>query len=373
LPARLLIFLIALSAITIMLALTVPSAEIVIKPQGQSLTIPLTLIADPTQLEVDVSNRRIPARVASVTLTTNVEVIATGSVPEATARAGGKVTFTNLTTQAVRIPAGTALRTTTGDPIRFVTQKDVTLDARRGAIGEATVLAIEPGPPGNVGAGLINTVEGALAAQAAVVNTEAMKGGDVKKVAAVTEADRKNAKDQALTDLKQRVYAQLIAQLKEGEFAPQTSLRVLKIISETYDHFVDEKADRLKLEMRAEVGVTVVDERQAFAVGQKEIEWQLGNNLVLVPNSIGLAREEKLTVDEAGRVKFDLTAKANAISAVDFEAVRQTARWQEVAQTSELIYQKFPLTQRPEIKVFPTWFSKMPWLVWQIDIVISGQ
>jgi hypothetical protein len=371
--SRAIISIIAVSAVIIMLALTVPSAEITIKPQGQTINIPLTLIADPSQIETDFSNHRIPARVASITLSTNVEVITTGSTPEATARAGGNVTFTNLTAQPVRIPAGAALRTTSGTPIRFVTQKDVTLEAQRGSSANAPVLAIEPGPPGNVGAGLINSIEGPLATQAAVVNVEAMKGGEVKKVASVTEADRKNAREQALNDLKQRGYSQLLAQLKEGEFAPQSSLRVIKIVSETYDHFVDEKADRLKLELRAEVGLTVVNERMAFAVGQKEIEWRLGDALALAPSSVSFTRDEKATSDDAGRIKFDITAKANASAAIDLEAIKQTARWQPVEQVGNLLYDKYPLNARPEIKLFPSWFQRMPWLAWRIDVVISGQ
>ena len=370
--SRIIISIIAVSAVIIMLALTVPSAEIIIKPQGQTINIPITLIADPAQPETDFSNRRIPARVASITLSTNVEVITTGSTPEATARSGGNVTFTNLTTQPVRIPAGTALRTTTGTPIRFVTQKDVTLEAQRGSSANAPVLAIEPGPPGNVGAGLINSIEGPLATQAAVVNVEAMKGGEVKKVASVTDADRKNAKEQALSDLKQRAYSQLLAQLKEGEFAPQSSLRVIKIVSETYSHFVDEKTDHLALEMRVEVGITVVDERLAFAVGQKEIEWRLGDALALAPNSVSFARDEKATSDDAGRIKFDITAKANASAAIDVEAIKQTARWQPIEQVGNLLYDKFPLTSRPEIKLFPSWFQRMPWLVWRIEVVIGN-
>ncbi|MBI5350874.1 MAG: baseplate J/gp47 family protein [Chloroflexi bacterium] len=372
LSSRALISIIALSAVIIMLTLTVPGAEIIIKPQGQSLNIPISIIADPSQIETDFSNHRIPARVASITLSTNVEVITTGSTPEATARAGGNVTFTNLTAQPVRIPAGTALRTTTGTPIRFVTQKDVTLEAQRGSSANAPVLAIEPGPPGNVGAGLINSIEGPLSAQAAVVNVDAMKGGDVKKVASVTEADRKNAKEQALSDLKQRGYSQLLAQLKEGEFAPQSSLRVIKIVSETYDHFVDEKTDHLALEMRVEVGITVVDERLAFAVGQKEIEWRLGDALALAPNSVSFMRDEKATSDDAGRIKFDITAKANASAAIDVEAIKQTARWQSVEQVGNLLYDKFPLNSRPEVKIFPSRFQRMPWLVWRIEVVIGN-
>jgi len=372
LSSRAIISIIALSAVIIMLALTVPGAEVTIKPQGQSLNIPISLIADPAQLETDFSNHRIPARVASITLSTNVEVITTGSTPEATARSGGNVTFTNLTNQGVRIPAGTALRTTSGAPIRFVTQKDLTLEGKRGATGDAPVLAIEPGPPGNVGAGLINNIEGPLAAQAAVVNVDAMKGGDVKKVASVTEADRRNAKEQALSDLKQRGYSQLLAQLKEGEFAPQSSLRVIKIVSETYSHFVDEKTDHLKLELRAEVGLTVVNERQAFAVGQKEIEWRLGEALALAPSSVSFTRDEKATSDDAGRIKFGIAAKANASAAIDTEAIKQTARWQPVGQIANLLYDKFPLTTRPEIKVFPSWFPRMPWLAWRIEVSIDS-
>ncbi|MBM4424532.1 MAG: hypothetical protein FJ030_14285 [Chloroflexi bacterium] len=357
--------------ISLMLALTLPTATIHLTPNGQTLNADISIIADPEAAEIDSAAGIIPARSISVIVSGSAEVATTGIVDEATQRAGGGVTFTNLTNQAVRIPAGTAVRTTGGAPIRFVTQQDVTLEAKKGSTGTAPILAIEPGPPGNVAAGLINSIEGPLAIQAAVTNEEPTAGGEVKQVASVAEDDRQRVKESLLAQLKQQGYAELIAKLGEGEFAPIASASIVSILDETFDHFAGEKAERLTLEMRVEVGATAVNESDAFAVGQAELESRLGRSLAIVPGAAAFARDQNSTVDSEGRVTFDITARADAVASINPDEVRAAAQWQLAEQTPDLLYARFPVVSKPQVEVWPRWFPRTPWLAWQIDVSIQ--
>lgn len=363
----------AIGAITIMLAVVLPGAQVTLVSQGQTIIAKTPITADPAQTEIDPVNGLIPAETVTVTVSGAAEAATSGTVDEATQRAGGAVTFTNLTAQAARIPAGTALRTTGGAPIRFVTQKDVSLDAKRGATADAPVLAIDPGPTGNVGAGLINSVEGPLAVQAAVINLEATRGGEVKQVASVTDEDRARLKDTLLAQLRGQGYAELLAQLKEGEFAPADAVTVSEALDETYSHFAGEKTDTLTLEMRADVSAAVVNEADAFAVGRAEIESRLGDELVMSPGTLTFARSADVSVDEAGRVSFDITASADAVAAIDPEAVRAAARWQPADQAADLLYRQFPIAAKPQITIWPGWFQRLPWLAWRIEVSIEPE
>ncbi|HLB48839.1 MAG TPA: hypothetical protein VJL59_17660 [Anaerolineales bacterium] len=359
--------------IGMMLALTLPGAHIALTPHGQTISANLSIIADPSQPQIDAQARVIPAQAVSVVVSGSTEVATTGIVDEATQRAGGVVTFTNLTNQAVRIPAGTAVRTTGGTPIRFVTQQDVTLDAKKGSTGSAPILASEPGPLGNVGAGLINSIEGPMAVQGGVINEEPTSGGEVKQVASVTEDDRKRAKDALLAQLKQQGYAELLAKLKEGEFAPIASTTILRTLDETYDHFAGEKAERLTLEMRIEVGATAVNEQDASVVGQVELDSRLGNLLVIVPATAAFARDQISTVDESGRIRFNITAQADAVAIVNPDDVRAAAQWQLAEETSDKLYAQFPVVTKPEVAVWPKWFPRMPWLPWRIEVTVQPE
>jgi hypothetical protein len=342
-------------------------------PQSRRLTAEAAIVADPAAAQVEAASGTIPARALSVVVSGSTEVATTGVVDEATQRAGGFATFTNLTSLAVRIPAGTAVRTTGGTPVRFVTQEDVTLDARRGAAGAAFVLAEEPGPLGNVGAGLINSIEGPLAIQSAVTNEAPTAGGEVRQVASVTAADRRRAKESLLAQLRQQGYAELLARLDEGEFAPIGTLSIVDTLDETYDHFSGEKAERLTLEMRVEVGATVIDETLAFNVGQAALDAQLGESLAMLDETVSFSRDPNVTIDDSGRVHFRVTAEAEASAVIDQARVRDLAQWQFADQLPGLLMQAFPLAGPPQVDVWPGWFARLPWMGWRIEVDVRPQ
>lgn len=370
---RAFVFFNLIALISMMLALTLPTAHIKLIPYTQTISATVPLTADPTITTIDFANHLIPAQTISTVVTGSIEVATTGSVDVATEKSGGYVTFTNLTSLEVRIPAGTAVRTTSGTPVRFVTQQDALLEARKGATTQAFVLATESGPRGNVAAGLINRIEGPLSVQAGLTNEAATTGGEVKQVAAVTDDDRQRAKDQLLGQLLQQGYAQLLTQLSDSEFAPIDTAKVADILDQTYDHFTGEKAERLKLDLRVEVTATAVDEQIGFQAGQMALNEQLRDKLAILPNTTTFQRNPTVTVNQSGQVQFGIVAQAQAGAVIDPEAVRAIAHWQLAEQTSELLAAKFPVVAQPTVEVWPNWFPRLPWLAWRIDVSLQPQ
>nr|MBI2905924.1 hypothetical protein [Chloroflexota bacterium] len=108
-----------------------------------------------------------------------------------------------------------------------------------------------------------------------------------------------------------------------------------------------------------------------FAVGRAQLESQVGNALVILPETVAFSRETLVTVDSAGHVLFNINARAEATAAIDTDAVRAAARWQPAGGIVESLYEQFPVVVRPDVSVWPLWFPRLPWLTWRIDVTIK--
>jgi hypothetical protein len=129
---------------------------------------------------------------------------ATGSRSEEI-RATGVEKFTNLTTNQIRILAGTIVQTPDNPPIRFRTMEDMTLPAsailpelRIGTV-MINIQAVEPGPQGNVSAGRITRSPNA---DYLVTNPAPTTGGELKKIPVVEQVDYDLAVSQSDESLK---------------------------------------------------------------------------------------------------------------------------------------------------------------------------
>ncbi|HID10876.1 MAG TPA: hypothetical protein EYP17_06205, partial [Candidatus Latescibacteria bacterium] len=128
--------------------------------------------ADPEVETLNYQTGQIPARAvqAQVGGTARIPVTGTKDAPDEPAR--GMVFFINNINQPVTVPKGTVVATSAGMTIRFTTVEEVTVPGTVGAVAEAEVVAVDPGPSGNVGANLINMIEGPLSLQVKVTNPE---------------------------------------------------------------------------------------------------------------------------------------------------------------------------------------------------------
>src|SRR6185436_7859720 len=135
-----------------------------------------------------------------------------------------------------------------GVPIRFQTSNDADIPPRGRA--DVQVIAVEPGPTGNVAKFAINTAEGSLNQAVNVINANAASGGSVKRAPVVSEEDKRRVEEVLAQRLRQEAVSKFQAALKEDEFVPPETVTVT-LDSKTFDKFVDEQADLLTLSAHA--------------------------------------------------------------------------------------------------------------------------
>jgi hypothetical protein len=345
---------------------------VTLTPTHQIMTIELTITGDPTLTEADYANARIPALTESKVTSAAIEMPTTGNADLSTKAAHGTVIFTNLTEQQITIPAGTAVRTTGGVPVRFVTQQDVTLEDNRGMITTTLVQASEPGPEGNVKAALINRIEGPLHQRVAVTNRQPTTGGETITVPSVTSSDRSRAYQALLTQLRHSGYAAIVADLAPYQFSALESAKIHKVTERNYSHFVGEHADTFTLEMRATVTSSVVNNHDVYQAGLHALQNSIESNMTIQEDTIKYSHSNSISGDETGAITFDVTARATALPSIDPVSVKNTVRWKPVNEARENLYAKLPLSDPPIITISPSWFPRTPWLEWRTTVMFNA-
>lgn len=365
--------------------LVVPGARLFLSPAQ----LPLQTIARITVVvpspgedgvleEIDFDGQRIAGRRVSAEVGGEAVAAATGTSDVPSSRATGTVVFSNLLAQDYTVGRGTAVRTSAGTPVRFFTTGDVTVPP----LGQAAagIEAVEPGPQGNVGVGLINQVEGAAARAVRVTNPEPVKGGGVSQVRAVTQDDRDALRRSVLAELRtqgyQRVLERPIAEggLREGEYLVPGSVRVFQVLHETYDRFATEEAESVKLELRVLVTGVVVDLGDAYNLARNVLNRRIpeGYELIDIKFHPGLMGDN---VIGDGTLTFFVEAEGIAEANLEHDRVKSWLRGKPYDEglallNSAIQNEELPLAESPEIEIWPSWAAdRFPWLFWRIQVV----
>ncbi len=363
------VFLVALSAVLAVALLIVPSAEITLVLANETVDATLPVQADPDLDMVDYEAGQIPARVVQAQIEGKAQIPVSGTKDAPDEPARGMVFFINNINQPVTVPEGTVIATSTGSTIRFTTVEEATVPGTVGAVAEAEVVAVDPGPGGNVRANLINMIEGPLSLQVRVSNPEPMEGGSVKQVGMVTTADQERLQTILLQQLQQVAYSQLSEQLKEeeGEFLVSESVAMDHIVTEEYDKPIGEQTDVLTLKMEVMFRGTVVAEGDAEALIRAALEAVVPDGFAVVERSLQYQRGE-ITVVEEGKVSFVMKGAGSAMAEVDENAVKEAIRGQPLDLAEEYLSQNLRLEEAPVIEVTPTWPGRVPWLGFRVNI-----
>jgi len=348
----------------------VPYAAVTLVPTGTTVSVIVPVSADMDVESIDLTNGVIPARRVGDYFEGDIQVETTGTTAYESGRATGTVLFTNLLAQDIVVPAGTVVRTSsTGFPVRFATTQDAVVPARGQA--PAPIQALDEGPVGNVGANLINQVEGPSAMAVRVTNPEPTSGGMLQEVRAVSQADMDRARELLTQQLLDEAYEGLQAYLEPTEFLPRPSLEI-QAAETAYDRFLTERADTLGLHMRLLITGLAIDRDNAEAVAYAALTRRLppDHELVGTTFEIGEAAEEPIGT---GDITFFVTATGYAAARIDPDAVRETVRGQQLEQAAARLRAEFPLAQPPRIEVWPRWLPWMPLLPLRIEVNIVPQ
>lgn len=369
----------ALSALAFVLALAVvvlgtlvvwPSAHIRLVPISRPVGAVVTLVADPGAQEVDEAAGVVPARYLPVEVEGEAHITTTGvkDIPDAPAR--GRVVFTNLMPQPLTIPKGTIVRTNAGVPVRFATLTDADVPANGQTMVE--VEALDKGPAGNVAAGVISRIEGALAFQLRVTNPEPTQGGAARQVRAVTQADQDRLQAALLEQLQTQALEQMRAELRPTEFVVTPSLQLVDVLDVTTDRYVGEQADVLGMQMRVRMQAIAVDEAPAHQLALAALRRQVIPGYTLIASSVTLPRRnDTVSIDEAGRITFRLAVSGAMTARLDLDEAIRAVRGQPLARARTILTEKLPLESPPDIQVSPPWFPYMPFLGVRITVDLA--
>lgn len=369
--AAIFLFFITVALAVVAFAYTVPSATITLQPVMQPVQATRVLLADPDLETADYTRGAVPARLLRVDNSWQTDVATTGTIAVPNASARGTVLFVNLQDQEVIIPAGTRVSTSGGSNIVFQTITEATVAGVAGSTAEVDVIAIEPGPQGNVAVNLINRIEGSLATQLEVRNLEAMEGGAVHEVAAVSEADQTRLRAQVLQYLQALATSEMTAQLTEREFLAQESLRVADVEGETYSHFLGEQTDKLTLEMQVGLVGTAVNTTEAAGLLYETLSSEVPDGYTLVTDGLTFTIGDVVGVDEVGRVTFQMIVNGFAAADLDLAAPVTAISGQENDVAIAYLYEKLPLRAAPVVHIWPTWFQRIPYLPARIQTVVQ--
>lgn len=360
------LFIILLAAV----ALAVPSATVRLTPATTPVEGEMEIVAVKDLSEINYGTAEIPARTVSVEIEGQDRIATTGRRDVPDTRAQGIVVLTNKTPQAITVTKGTIVCTTAGTNVRFYTITDVGLPPTQGtSFGTARVgiVAMEPGPSGNVGALTINKVEGELEFLVDVLNEAPTTGGAVKRVSVVANDDRSRLQAQLVKRLQEEAYNKLVSELKGYEFIPPGSLQVT-VLSAEFDNAVDAVTETLG--MRAVVRVTglAVDQQSAEALITRLLETKLPSGYQLLPDETQFQRGDILNATPE-RVRFVLRANGLAAPRLDIGKVKATIRGKGIEAAVTALKRTLTLASEPQIEVSPTGWKWVPW--WDARIRIE--
>jgi hypothetical protein len=370
------LFTVLLLAVVALAALVVPEGKVTLAPYRQPIEVVLDLRADPAVEVSSLEGLTIPARIVQAQVEETGEIATINKKDAPDEPATGTVIFTNQTAQTLDIPLGTIVRTSTGTTVRFKTVADATLEGRIGATAQVDIEALDSGPVGNVPAATITTVEtSSLRTNVRVTNESATRGGGVKQVGVVTRADMDRLKAQLLQQLQDRAYAELLIQLKEGEFLPEASLTV-EIMAEVYDQFLDAEADTLHLQMRILASSTAVNQANANGLAYEALKDRIPAGYDLESEDIAFTLDQKQARMEGQSVLVQVKAIAYLVTAVDRGQIRSAVAGLPPEEAERVLADSFTLGGAPQVEIQPEWIkrfkllNRVPWVPFRIQVVV---
>ncbi|HEX2622424.1 MAG TPA: hypothetical protein VHL11_19830, partial [Phototrophicaceae bacterium] len=152
---RLLIVLGVVAALGALVIVIVPGAIVILDLAEEHLEVETTIIASPLATRTDVENGIIPARMPKFEIEESGSRQTTGVQTLPSVAATGTVTIINNGQEALEIPTGTVVSTSTGQPVRYATTISAAIPPGQGVEISIEAMPESAGDASNVEAGVI--------------------------------------------------------------------------------------------------------------------------------------------------------------------------------------------------------------------------
>jgi hypothetical protein len=341
--------------------LFLPSASIALMPRRDAIgPIQLTVSADPSATEVDVTNNIVPAVRLDVPVEAARTFTTTGNHIEETA-SRGTVTFTNYdTSSGVSIPSGSVVSTESGIGFRTVAtvalQPAAVFPSFQPTSDSVSVRAAKTGEGGNVPANTIRVVpQGQDPVLLRVNNPDPTTGGTHTETPEVTKAEVDKAVAALQVDLGKAFTAAIAAGAgapADTKLFPDTAVLGPSKPDPDPKTIVGNATATFDLKLTANGTVIAVDPRPVTTMARTQLQAQVAKDHRLVADSVVIDVGDG-TVGEDGEVTFLASARATQIAIVDANALRSLVKGKTAAEAQAALVPYGTAS----VTLWPSWVS----------------
>lgn len=366
-PARVGFFAVGVLAVLAVAGLFVPRATIKLTPvsEMQSLTLPVT--ADTSISSVRITGS-LPAHAITITIagTQAAEVTSRTSIP--VNKASGVARFTNLGQSPVTIPAGTVVYSVGSAPVRFLTQNMTHLPGNVNAVVEVPITAAEAGKVGNLPADSIQAVEGGLGLSVSVTNPEPTSGGTDRMAVAPSNADRQRVHDVLLPLLQKRAEDQIRSSIGNKDALLLDTLKMGKILDETYDPPAGQAGNLVKLTLRAEFSAQYIKADDLTQLARTTLDASVPEGFMAAPDTLTFQVMGSPTLDTTGSSHFDLQIGQTVVHQLDASRANELVRGLRPVDAARRLKSKLAIAKEPEILLSPPWWPWLPLIPFRVEV-----
>jgi len=363
---RLAIFTIGVLAFLSIASVLIPSAEIALTPHVKVQEITINVTASNTANRVYISGL-VPIHSVSVIVEgqDNLESTGTIFIPERAAR--GEVRFTNLTNQAMTIPAGTVV-STPGSELRFATDRDGTVPAGTGQNLTLPVTALHSGSGAKLAVNRITAIEGPLGISLTVTNPSPTIGGSDLPSPAPSESDRNQLATQLESDLQQSAISEIEESLAPDDLLLTPIPTLMRTLEKKFVPTDDEPASVLTLNLQLEFNAQVASGDDLKYLAISILNANLPPGYISIPDTLEIEHLSIPTFDETANLKWKLTARQKIQAQPSEIQASQLTLGLTPSQAGERLSNDLPLAAPPVIFLTPSWWPRLPIIPLRISV-----
>jgi len=229
------------------------------------------------------------------------------------------------------------------------------------------VRALTPGATGNLPAESINAIEGALGVQLSVTNLYPIQHGSDRTEPAPSQADRELLFVQLKEKLESTALSEMRQSLNRDDLLIESSLTLRNIAEEQYQPESDQPADRIHLNLQLEFEALVVLAEDMTHLAEQILSTSLPPGYAPIQDSLSIQKLSQPKLKE--RVTWEALISQEIEAIIPAGHAIQAALGMAPAEAQQSLNQSFALIEPPEIKLFPSWFPRLPILPFSIIIV----
>ena len=350
-------------------------ARVTLHAKAEQVNAQFQFSADPGAQESDIDGGVLAARKISNNKSLNAPVQATGTKDKGSKASGQMTIYNEYDSNPHRLVAGTRFVGPGG--LVFRSTEDATvpgggLSGGKIVPGKTTVpvQADQNGDQYNLGPARYS-IPGLGGNDSIYGQGSQMQGGTTKTVKVITQADADKARQAALDAEKDDVLNDLRGEADKGQYVIEASF-FQDVTSANSNPGVGEEAQTATMTVQVTNSVLAVQKSALSDLAKSEEAEQLGGDKQIYDDGsdqMQITASGKPTAE--GEQKFSAKATAYAGEKIDTEALTKEIKGKKYGEAMD-IATRVPGVERADIKITPTWATKMPGIQKHIKIEIKA-